>query len=99
MNGGDVLSLLNGKKFTRRCKASKAAWVTIEGVSRKGLKSGKFKYKKEDVIIMADSELEENNELVQALGLVGLHPLKNVPSLTSGKTESVVPLQMTPESA
>lgn len=43
ISGEDVLSTLRGKKYTRRSTASTAAWYSIEGVSRKGLRSGKFK--------------------------------------------------------
>lgn len=44
ISGVDVLYYLQGKKFTRRCRSSKSSWVSINGVSRPGLKSGKFKY-------------------------------------------------------
>lgn len=47
ISGADPLSLLSGKKFTRRCRATKTAWVGITGVARRGLKSGKFAYQKE----------------------------------------------------
>jgi len=46
MSGYDVLKTLEYKKYTRRQSATKAAWCAITGVSRKHLKSGKFKYMK-----------------------------------------------------
>ena len=46
ISGEDALSLLEGKKYTRRCRSTNAAWVSIEGVSRRGLKDGKFAYRK-----------------------------------------------------
>lgn len=44
INGNDKLSYLNGKKYTRRCRATKGVWVSIDSVSRPGLKSGKLTY-------------------------------------------------------
>jgi len=44
ISGNDVLSRLNGKKFTRRCRSSKGVWVSIDGVSRPGLRDGKLTY-------------------------------------------------------
>ena len=42
ISGADILSLLQGKKYTRRCRSSKSTWMAITGVIREGLKSGKF---------------------------------------------------------
>lgn len=42
ISGVDVLSKLEGKKYTRRCRASNSSWVTINSVTREGLRSGKF---------------------------------------------------------
>lgn len=44
ISGEDVLSKLNGKKFSRRCRSSKGVWVSIEGIVRPGLRSGRFQY-------------------------------------------------------
>ena len=44
VSGNDVLSRLNGKKFTRRCRSSKGVWVSIDNISRQGLRSGKLTY-------------------------------------------------------
>ena len=44
VNGTDKLDFLQGKRYTRRCRSTRATWVSIENVTRKGLKSGKFKY-------------------------------------------------------
>lgn len=43
ISGEDVLSLLSGKKYTRRCRSTKHSYVTINSVVRKGLRDGKFK--------------------------------------------------------
>ena len=44
ISGVDVLSRLEGKKYTRRCRSTKGVWVSIESVTRPGLKSGKLAY-------------------------------------------------------
>jgi hypothetical protein len=40
ISGNDILSRLNGKKFTRRCRSSKGVWCSIDSVSRQGLRTG-----------------------------------------------------------
>ncbi len=45
ISGEDWLSLLQGKKYTRRVTADTASWVSIDGVARRGVRSGKFKAK------------------------------------------------------
>ena len=44
ISGNDVLAKLNGKKYTRRCRSSKGVWVSIDNVSRTGLRDGKLAY-------------------------------------------------------
>lgn len=44
LSGEDVLSRLQGKKFTRRCRSSKGVWVGIEGIVRPGLRSTSFQF-------------------------------------------------------
>lgn len=44
LSGNDILSRLNGKKYTRRCRSSKGVWVSIDNVSRPGLRDGKLTY-------------------------------------------------------
>jgi hypothetical protein len=45
-SGSDALSLLQGKRYTRRCRATKGTYCTIQS-ARQGLKSGKFTYQNE----------------------------------------------------
>jgi len=61
ISGADKLSLLQGKKFTRRCRATETAWCAITSVTRKGLKSGKFAYNTEPIIDINDGRLEKQN--------------------------------------
>jgi hypothetical protein len=42
LSGDDTLSLLKGKKYSRRCRGTKATFCIITDVTRSGLKSGKF---------------------------------------------------------
>jgi hypothetical protein len=48
ISGTDILSRLNGKKYTRRCRSSKGVWVSIDNVSRQGLRSGKLAFEKNE---------------------------------------------------
>ena len=57
ISGSDVLSFLRGKKYTRRCRATKSSWVAINSVNRKKLKSGKFEVRKEEMFDITDGEL------------------------------------------
>ena len=61
VSGADVLSYLQGKKFTRRCIATKSTWCAITGVNRKGLKSGKFAFNNEPQIEINDGICEKQD--------------------------------------
>lgn len=69
LSGADCLSLLQHKKYTRRCRATATSWATIDGVTRRGLKSGKFKYRQQPVLLVTDSELKDNPQLTTATTL------------------------------
>lgn len=63
MSGDDILSKLNGKKYTRRCRSTNTSWVTIDNITRQGLRTGKFRAKKSDYIDMVHTdELEKSSE-------------------------------------
>jgi hypothetical protein len=61
LSGSDVRRLLNGKKFTRRCRSTKSTWVSIEGVVRETLKSGKFKYVKQNYFDATDGDINNSS--------------------------------------
>lgn len=63
ISGMDNLIMLQGKKFTRRCRATDSAWCAITGVTRKGLRSGKFAYNTEPVLTMNDGQLEKQDNV------------------------------------
>ena len=65
ISGEDILSVLRGKRYTRRCRSSRSSWVNITGVVRKGLKSGKFKVRREESFLVCSSELEENSKVIR----------------------------------
>lgn len=56
ISGADSLSLLQGKSYTRRSRATKGVWVTIDSVVTPGLKSGKFKYVSEPTLTTSTDE-------------------------------------------
>ena len=63
-SGADKMILLQGKKFTRRCRATKSSWCSITGVVRQGLKSGKFAYSTEPTLELGPGDLYKQNNLV-----------------------------------
>ena len=63
ISGADQMSLLEGKRYTRRCRSSQSTWTAITGVIRKGLKSGKFAYTREPTIELNPGTL--NSDSVQ----------------------------------
>jgi len=58
ISGSDNLILLNGKKYTRRCRATKSKYVTITGVVRAGLKTTGINYEKDPFPEINNCELE-----------------------------------------
>jgi hypothetical protein len=83
ISGADALSLLQGKKYTRRCRSSKAAWVGITGVVREGLRSGKFAYDHEPTITTDGAKLEKTNNLT---GTPGVSTMPRGRSTSKGDT-------------
>jgi len=53
ISGNDVLSRLEGKKYTRRCRSTRGSWVSINAVTRPGLRSKKLTYTPKDPTIEA----------------------------------------------
>lgn len=64
MDGSDVLSNLEGKKFSRRCRATKSTWVSITGLVRQGLRSGKFKTKIDPIVLVSGGEIVDDQKNV-----------------------------------
>jgi hypothetical protein len=64
ISGADKLMLLEGKKFTRRCRSTNSAWASITGIIRKGLKSGKFAYAIEPIISIEEGTTNGTRDMV-----------------------------------
>ncbi len=65
LSGVDFLGSLEGKKYTRRCRATRSTFVTIDSVQRRGLKSGKFAYTKDPTLEMHAGDVSTRDEHVQ----------------------------------
>ena len=93
ISGNDTLSLLQGKKYTRRCRASRGKYCVITG-ARPGLKSGKFTYDSENVFEMDEGRQEKELRSTGAT-TTGLEGIKTGVVGTFKKLLSVV-LSITP---
>jgi hypothetical protein len=83
IGGADGLSLLQGKKFTRRCRGTLASWCSITGVVRKGLKDGKFAYNTEPIMEINYGDMERSNNTV---GYSSKNVIDGMPSPTPAPT-------------
>ena len=83
----DWLSLLQGKKYTRRVTAQRSSWVSIDSVTRKGLRDGKFKAKSAGKIYTVHSDFLGESSLIDAVPLSDPYKM----SMTSAP-ESTAPL-------
>jgi len=82
ISGADKLSLLQGKKFTRRCRSTNSAWASITSIVRSGLKSGKFAYNTEANFKIDDGNLEKENPVT------GSRPINAVDGVGPGSPDS-----------
>ena len=88
ISGLDILSNLQGKKYTRRCRATKSTWISINGVTREGLRDGKFDYKFETLrssSIHSTKSLEETGRPISVADNTTYKPQS-----TSGETTILV---------
>lgn len=94
ISGVDVLSRLEGKKYTRRCRSTKGVWVSIENVTRPGLKSGKLAYvpAKDN---LTTSAIDVNKKDTTTKSMVRGVP-KNVPTARDGSPTEEVRLDIVP---
>lgn len=75
ISGVDRLFQLQGKKFTRRCRSSKSSWVSIMGVARPGLKSGKFKYVEDPILEITPDDPVHSGHIPHARNVTLSDPL------------------------
>lgn len=78
VSGADDLTLLNGKKYTRRCRATKSKYVTITGVVRKGLKTTGLNYEKDPFIEIGPGTPEDDSSIIKTRN-VGKPEVSNAP--------------------
>lgn len=97
ISGADALSLLHGKKYTRRCRSTLSAWVGITGVVREGLKSGRFAYNHEPTIT-TDPGLQEKNNPVRGTPGANNIPI-NVSKSTTNEVDASVPISVVVQNA
>lgn len=69
VSGSDVLSKLEGMKFTRRRRGTRVSWVSIDSVVRSGLRAGKFKYKTVDSLDLMHTSDDEKESKMRAASL------------------------------
>jgi hypothetical protein len=93
VSGADKLSLLQGKKFTRRCRATQSSWASITGVVRRGLKSGKFAYNTEANFETNHGRLQKQNPVTGARPLNAIDG-KGVGPPASGDNQASVMVQV-----
>lgn len=93
LSGADVMYLLEGKKFTRRSEVTQASWVSIEGVNRRGLKSGKFKYRAGKVTHTSAAGLEEDVKVVSVVDMTGQNQMGKMSTVNdTDASQEIVPL-------
>lgn len=92
LSGNDVLSKLEGKRYTRRCRSRKGLWVGIEGISRPGLRSGKLAYTPADTTIQTwGGDVEKKNNVTQTRAI---NMPEKVASPPKGDVDQEVPLSV-----
>lgn len=93
ISGADALSLLHGKKYTRRCRETLAAWVGITGVVREGLRSGKFAYTNEPTIFTNGGKQLKEAKVTGHVGTGGF-PTSTGPPKVSEKQAVPIAVQV-----
>lgn len=88
ISGTDHLSLLEGKKYTRRCVTSDSSWAAITGVIRRAQKSGKLTPAIINSVNTDHGEPEKQNNLTGYTGTNAINNSKmaNEPGNYHGKT-------------
>jgi hypothetical protein len=80
MGGNDILSRLDGKKYTRRCRSTRGTWVSINSITRPGLRTGKLAYTaKEPTIETSGGDVLKKSNVTSTKAL-------NAPNVDSKQT-------------
>ncbi len=88
ISGADKFSYLEGKKYTRRCRATKGAFVTIDSVQRQGMKSGKLSYVNQESLDLSAGDHYLKEQHIKTPAVVVKQPDKPITD-TSKKGASV----------
>jgi len=94
ISGEDQLSSLRGKKYTRRCRSTKSSWVSITGVTRSGLKNGKFKPVRGEMFSISNSDLDETSKVIRSQ-TSGADKKRLVDAPTATDSSKSIPLKVT----
>jgi hypothetical protein len=94
VSGADPLSLLAGKKYTRRCRSTLSSWTAITGVVRSGLKSGKFTYQNESRFDIDSGEANNVSKNTMYAGNVNPADTNKVATAPNVKNTAKVPLKI-----
>lgn len=97
ISGEDCLSLLNGKKYTRRCRATKYSWVAINSVVRKGLRDGKFDAQADVIETDAGEMMKEKQNVAPAAPYRGAQRLQSESPNKCQVVVSMLPPDITDE--
>ena len=85
ISGEDYISLLQGKKYTRRVTADTSSWVSIDGVARKGIRGGKFKAKCVGKMDIVHADILDEGAVT---GTSPLADVKNIPIASPGEPKA-----------
>lgn len=106
ITGLDILHKLDGKKYTRRCRYAHGTWVSITGVVREGLRSGKLLYLPNEPYLTFDGgQLNRQNSLVSSRAMYSLpssfekmstNSFDTVPMIMVSNIEPLITQQSTP---
>ena len=96
ISGEDMLSYLKGKKYTRRCRGSKSSWANIVGVTRSGLKSGKFKPVNGEVFSINSAELDKD-AIVVRVDISGNGKIVAAPGVSGGGDDIAIQIEVMPK--
>jgi hypothetical protein len=100
LSGEDVLSMLRQRKYSRRVKATKACWASINSVTRPGHKSGKFKYVKEELLFTTDDDVKKSLSLIKSSGPSAAWPiLDDSTRMDKSDIELKIPFKITYQSS
>lgn len=93
VSGADASSLLQGKKYTRRCRATKGTWISLDSIIRSGgLRDGKFSYDLDTVQVdpgVSHNRILEQHKTKRQGNRVGSPPKSPAPTPVLSKITAI----------